>query len=265
MDYYDKANRSDEPQKLHKSNEKYKIILLGSASVGKTNLLKVLVDQHNGFSHLLQPTLAPEFAQITLPHPDGSKDKVITAVVWDTAGQEKYRSLAKTHYRRADGAILVYDVSNDSSFAEVGEYLGELDEHSGETLSAVTLVENKIDLLPHSEQFKEVTPATLPEDVSLPETQVFVDSKNIEAYKMKNPGLMFAKVTAKHNDSAYRWGGVRIQDVLSSLVAEIYHQKKGLCNDQGRFCLIDDEEEPQQSYFSLLSPSVFSSSPSVCW
>ena len=72
--------------------------------------------------------------------------------LWDTAGQEKYRSLAPLYIRGADVAIIVYDVTNSESADAVGYWLEELHQ-SGEDL-VVAIVGNKIDV---DEGRREVT------------------------------------------------------------------------------------------------------------
>mmetsp|Transcript_8126 Transcript_8126/g.10277 ORF Transcript_8126/g.10277 Transcript_8126/m.10277 type:complete len:264 (+) Transcript_8126:441-1232(+) len=134
----------------------YKIILLGDAGVGKTNLLayfsspSTVATDENGvaetFHEVRKPTIGVEFGSKTILHPDGTRIRV---QVWDTAGQERYRAITSAHYRRASGAILVYDVSNPKSFDNaLNSWLEDLrrvaDEDMG-ILSCIMLVGNKID------------------------------------------------------------------------------------------------------------------------
>lgn len=134
----------------------YKIILLGDAGVGKTNLLayfaspSAVATDENGvaetFHEIRKPTIGVEFGSKTILHPDGTRIRV---QVWDTAGQERYRAITSAHYRRASGAILVYDVSNPKSFDNaINSWLNDLrgvaDEDMG-ILSCIMLVGNKID------------------------------------------------------------------------------------------------------------------------
>ncbi|GMI32574.1 hypothetical protein TeGR_g3110, partial [Tetraparma gracilis] len=101
----------------------YKIVLVGDAGVGKTNLLGYYCSpdedkvQQNGvaktFNLAVKPTVGVEFATKIITHKSGAR---IKAQIWDTAGQERYRAITNSHYRRAAGALLVYDVSARSSF-----------------------------------------------------------------------------------------------------------------------------------------------------
>mmetsp|Transcript_738 Transcript_738/g.941 ORF Transcript_738/g.941 Transcript_738/m.941 type:complete len:239 (-) Transcript_738:35-751(-) len=221
--YYQRSN--------DKNDESYKIVLLGAAYVGKTNLLKVLLDNQTGYSDFHPATLSPEMGKITLPHPDGTKGKILSVTVWDTAGQERYRSLAKTHYRNADGAILVFDVSCVSSFTEVGEYLGEVDEAAGDSLAAAMLIMNKIDLLPRGSM-------DMPRDKAQ-----YVQEDEVQAYRGDN-NFMYARTTAKFNNEAYEWDGQTIQAAFSDLVNRIY-----LYKSQDNYYSINNSIRLNDSYY----------------
>ena len=72
--------------------------------------------------------------------------KLIRATVWDTAGQEKFRSLTSSYYRGTHGIVLVYDVTNRGSFDHVQDWLNEISTYCGEDDCVLLLVGNKIDL-----------------------------------------------------------------------------------------------------------------------
>lgn len=65
--------------------------------------------------------------------------------IWDTAGQERFRTLTPSYYRDAQGAILVYDVTNQSSFHKLETWLNELDTYSTKSNIVKMVVGNKID------------------------------------------------------------------------------------------------------------------------
>jgi GTPase SAR1 family protein len=77
-------------------------------------------------------------------------------LVWDTAGQEKYRSLVTQHYRKAFGALLVYDVTRKETFMAVQRFLYDLKQWS-EPDCVIYLIGNKIDLL-DSEDYTRAIP-----------------------------------------------------------------------------------------------------------
>ncbi|TYZ58480.1 hypothetical protein PybrP1_011261 [[Pythium] brassicae (nom. inval.)] len=80
-------------------------------------------------------------------------ERRIKAQLWDTAGQERFQSLTAAYYRNAVGAMIVYDITNRSSFEHVTGWLAQVHDHAHESLVLV-LVGNKCDLahLPQSRQ-----------------------------------------------------------------------------------------------------------------
>jgi len=138
-------------------DEMYKIVLVGDPGVGKTNLLSYFTsyrkeklsnsDKVASFNENRKPTVGVEFATWIVRHPNGAR---IKAQIWDTAGQERYHAITKSHYRRAAGALLVYDVTSRPSFENAKNmWLKELRETAdseSDLLDCTILVGNKIDL-----------------------------------------------------------------------------------------------------------------------
>jgi len=68
--------------------------------------------------------------------------------IFDTAGQERFRSLTNAYYRDADALILLYDITNRSSFENVRNWLAQIKEHAKDSVE-ITLCGNKADLIGH--------------------------------------------------------------------------------------------------------------------
>jgi small GTP-binding protein len=81
--------------------------MVGESGVGKSSLTIRFVSNH--FKEHGQPTIGASFLSKTLALQTGGSIKFN---IWDTAGQEKYRSLASLYYRGVDIAIIVYDITN---------------------------------------------------------------------------------------------------------------------------------------------------------
>ena len=118
----------------------YKIVLVGEAGVGKTHLLSRYVK--GSLPKNPTSTIGVEFATRTVPLLTGG---TVRAQIWDTAGQERYKSITSAHYRRAVGALLVYDVTNEKSFISLKKWLDDLKENAEPDI-VIMLVGNKIDL-----------------------------------------------------------------------------------------------------------------------
>ena len=96
---------------------KFKVVLIGESGVGKTSILLRYVS--NEFNSQQFSTLGLSYVDKIIQIDNNKKKKL---EIWDTAGQEKFRALAKAYYRNIDVGILVYDVTNKTSFEEIKNY-----------------------------------------------------------------------------------------------------------------------------------------------
>lgn len=87
-----------------------KIVIIGDPSVGKTSLLTRIIS--NKFEPKYTSTLGVDFSFKDLK----VRNSRIKLQIWDTAGQEKYRSLITSYYKHTDGIIIVFDLSDENSF-----------------------------------------------------------------------------------------------------------------------------------------------------
>lgn len=101
----------------------FKLLIIGDSGVGKSSLLLRFAD--NTFSGSYITTIGVDFKIRTLEI-DGEKVKL---QIWDTAGQERFRTITSTYYRGTHGVIVVYDVTNGESFANVKRWLHEIDQN----------------------------------------------------------------------------------------------------------------------------------------
>ena len=107
---------AEEEEKKEKANmESVKVALLGSSGVGKTCIIKRYTE--GNFDENSQSTSGASYSQKILK----IETKSIQVDIWDTAGQEKYRSLGKRFYKDAYIVCLVYDITNKESFNDLKE------------------------------------------------------------------------------------------------------------------------------------------------
>jgi small GTP-binding protein len=95
--------------------DSYKIILVGDSSVGKSSLLYTYINETPSEINSIKSTIAVDIGSKTT-HLYGKKIKLI---VWDTAGSELYDSITKLYYKGVDVVILVFDLSDESSFDSI--------------------------------------------------------------------------------------------------------------------------------------------------
>ncbi|KAL4630126.1 ras and EF-hand domain-containing protein isoform X1 [Arapaima gigas] len=133
------GEKDDVHLKYPASDKSYKIVLAGDAAVGKSSFLLRLCK--NEFRGNTSATLGVDFQMKTLVV-DGEPTVL---QLWDTAGQERFRSIAKSYFRRADGVLLLYDVTCEKSFLNVREWVDTIEDVSQEDIP-IMLVGNKVDL-----------------------------------------------------------------------------------------------------------------------
>ncbi|KAL5019839.1 hypothetical protein ScPMuIL_002731 [Solemya velum] len=123
----------------------FKVIVLGDASVGKTALVNQLMGR--GFKERLRPTIVVDFVKKTF-EVDGA---LVQLMVWDTAGEERFRSVTRWQYRNTQG-MMVYDVTNRSSFSHLEYWLHNVNQeiafsHNKYESVPIVLLGNKSDMV----------------------------------------------------------------------------------------------------------------------
>jgi len=150
---------------------KYKLVFLGDESVGKTSIITRFMYDH--FDDSYQATIGIDFLSKTMY----LEDRVLRLQLWDTAGQERFRSLIPSYIRDSSVAIVVYDISNKTSFVNTGKWIEDVREERGDDV-VIMLVGNKMDLSDHR--------------------QVTRTEGEEKAQKM---GVMFMETSAKSGDN----------------------------------------------------------------
>ena len=118
----------------------YKILLLGDSSVGKTCFLLYYTENTFQEIHLSSIGLDCKFKEVQLKNGETTKIQI-----WDTAGQDRFRAIARNYFKGAHGIILIYDITNRESFENVENWINQIQEEVSEKV-CIVLVGNKIDL-----------------------------------------------------------------------------------------------------------------------
>ncbi len=102
-------------------NKKYdymvKLVIVGDAAVGKTNVLLRFTEDHFRMHH--NSTIGVDF-KIKTVH---VKDKKIKLTIWDTAGQDRFRTITSNYYRGSDGVIFTYSITDRNSFNNMESWI----------------------------------------------------------------------------------------------------------------------------------------------
>ncbi|NWQ76661.1 RAB17 protein, partial [Columbina picui] len=166
----------------------YKVVLLGSTSVGKSSLAYRYVK--NDFKESL-PTVGCSFFTQTL----NLEVATIRFEIWDTAGQEKYHSVCHLYYRGAHAALLVYDITNKETLNRAKLWLTDLEKEFLPDEIVISLVGNKTDLAAERE-------------VATEEGEEFARTK----------GLLFMETSAKSNH--------QVNDIFMAIAQELLRREQ---------------------------------------
>ncbi|EDO07253.1 Ras-related protein Rab-2A family protein [Babesia bovis T2Bo] len=126
----------------------FKYIIIGDTGVGKSCLLLRFTDKRFKPDHDL--TIGVEFGTRLI----NVKGDTIKLQIWDTAGQESFRSITRSYYRGAAGALLVFDISRRSTFEHLTRWLDEVKDHGSPTMTIV-LIGNKTDVNKREVEYHE--------------------------------------------------------------------------------------------------------------
>ncbi|XP_054007014.1 ras-related protein Rab-37-like isoform X1 [Hylaeus anthracinus] len=135
---YNVASDSNRTKELDSGSAR-KTILLGDSGVGKTSLL-VQFDTGSFQPGNFAATVGIGFTNKVVVVDDTS----VKLQIWDTAGQERFRSVTHAYYRDAHALLLLYDVTNKTSYDNIRAWLSEIREHANEDV-VIMLLGNKSD------------------------------------------------------------------------------------------------------------------------
>ena len=171
----------------------FKILLIGNTNSGKSALLVRFVD--NKYSDSYISTIGVDFKTKTLNIDDNS----IKLQMWDTAGQDRFRTITPSYYKGADGIILAYDITNIESFDNLNMWLKECDKYVSTDVCKI-LVGNKCDLESNRQ-------------ISYDEGKQYADSLNIH----------FFEVSSKNY--------INVNEIFTHLVSNIKNNNKKQINN----------------------------------
>ena len=167
--------------------------------VGKSSLMSQYIKKEFPESPL--PTIAIEFATKIIKIKEGG---YVKAQIWDTAGQEKYKSITSHHYRKAVGALLVYDVTRKLTFENCIKWYNELKINT-EKECVICIVGNKCDLIEENPKRREVS------------------TEEGREFARKNKTLFF-EISAKNNNN--------VVECFEELLQQIYNTRRKMPNNQ---------------------------------
>lgn len=118
-----------------------KMVILGDQGVGKSSITYRYVE--NKFRESVGPTIGAQFQQLKTTLKNGNTLRIN---LWDTAGEEKFRSMLPMYYKDARGALITYDIGSLKSFESIDYWVNALDDNVKKDNCVMVLVGNKLDL-----------------------------------------------------------------------------------------------------------------------
>ena len=171
----------------------FKIIVIGDSGVGKSCFTNKAAK--NIFEDSYNATIGFEFFSFNIK----MHDKIIKLQIWDTCGQELYRSLITNFYRNSSLAIVVYAVNSAQSFENLEIWFRELRTHGNPDIKTI-LIGNKIDL----KDEREVTTKQGEDFAKLNNVHKFIEASAKEGINTRNTFIYIAKLLfdeqSKFND-----------------------------------------------------------------
>ncbi|XP_064265981.1 EF-hand calcium-binding domain-containing protein 4B [Passer domesticus] len=166
----------------------FKIVFVGNSSVGKTSFLRRFCEDR--FFPGTAATVGVDYNVRTV-----TVDRTqVVLQLWDTAGQERYRSITKQFFRKADGVIVMYDITAKDTFTAVKQWLISIEEATGENMP-VLLLGNKTD----NEKEREV-PMGIGDHLAKDYNLIFYECSAYSGYNVEKSVLHLARILKEHED-----------------------------------------------------------------
>ena len=200
-----------------------KYVVIGDSGVGKSNILLRYI--YNSFSEEFKTTVGVEFGAKNL-----ELDKKIYRIqIWDTAGQENFRSIARAYYKNSVCACVVYDISSRSSFENIQSWIDDCTKQTAKSV-LLLLIGNKSDLKDQRE----------------------VSYEEGEAYA-KEHNMLFLETSAKTGNNIGDIFEKSLNQIAKNIKNNVYNLENDSCgirvgiNNKDTFVLGDGDNNNKES------------------
>ena len=198
---------------MSKKNEKKKmfeahLVTLGDTKVGKTSLILRYIDNFFNMNYLSTIGIDSKIKKITLSNGEEIKVKIS-----DTAGQERFKSIASNYMKKANGILLVYDITDKLTFENINKWAEEINKDEEKT-KPILLIGNKSDKL---------------------DERVVTKEEGEEFAKKCCGGIKFYETSCKT--------GENVEEAINDLVNQIYNKDSGNNLNDGSNIKIDKNKK----------------------
>ncbi len=207
------------PNSNVKEEYKFKVVVVGDSGVGKTNLIKRFIN--DTFNKDSKATVGVEFLSKTYL----INQEVFKIEIWDTAGQERYKSITAAYYKGAKGAMIVYDVTNQTSFDNVDNWANEIKEKAARNINLM-IVGNKTDLTDKIVVTSEVaTEKAKALEIPIMETSA-LDSTNVKEAFYQLLREMYKSVKDLMKEYEQKQAGTPVEQDSNGVALDTKEEKK---------------------------------------
>ena len=207
-----------------------KVVLLGETGVGKTSIITRYVS--NTFSQYVMTSTGSSFVSKNIILDENNKVKL---QIWDTAGQEKYRSLAKIFYQSTAVAILVYDITTKSSFDGIKNYWAKEIKNNSPSDIIIAVVANKSD-----NYLEQEVPTEEGKDLAKQLNAIFSSTSaklgngidelfNLIAEKYIDPSKDISESFLSKDEIKDKHNKIKIKEIRKKSQTEVKNQKQSCC------------------------------------
>jgi Ras-related protein Rab-2A len=192
----------------------FKYIIIGDTGVGKSCLLLQFTDKR--FQPVHDLTIGVEFGARLI----SIENHQIKLQIWDTAGQESFRSITRSYYRDAAGALLVYDITRRESFHHLSRWLEEAVTNGNPSMT-IMLIGNKSDL-----EHRRAVTTKEGEQFAAENNLVFLETSaksaaNVEAAFIKTAEKIYNNIQSGWPDPTREGNGVRLGNMATNNVGKL--------------------------------------------
>ena len=149
-----------------RSDVMFKVVIIGNTHVGKTSLMLRYADDTFRAKHI--STIGVDFKIVNVK----IGETTVKLQIWDTAGQDRFRTISSTYYRGAHGAIVVYDVTSSQSFYNVEHWINDMNAYNQNVYKI--LVGNKDD---------DPNGTSVPKIIETKEAQTLAKQLNVNVFE----------------------------------------------------------------------------------
>ncbi|MBY9001941.1 MAG: GTP-binding protein [Candidatus Heimdallarchaeota archaeon] len=166
----------------------FKVLLLGSAAVGKTSLVQKFVHDRFDSSYLMTIGMEPSEKHVNLK--DGTK---VALSIWDLAGQDRFRFIRPTFYKGAKAALLVFDLTRSTTLKDIRKWDKEFIDNCGSKVVKI-LVGNKEDL----QKEKAISESECEDMNSKTKSKMYFNTSALSGKHVNEAFLKIAELLVKH-------------------------------------------------------------------